>query len=332
MRTMTGTVRFGGFALAAAATVSLAAVSFAQPAQPPFAPPPGGRATTGQLPPGARPGRAGMPPGHPGFGGPNGRPFPPRPGSGPPPRPQPTHATQAEEPEEPEHAEHCPGHGPLDPPPPPNFWHGMLGVDNDKAQTESTLNKLLWRYENKLDPCDAKNEPPPYLAAVLNFLILIGILVKFGKKPLSEALVARRAAIMREIDTATQLREEAEARLEEYQQKLDNLEQTLEEVRLDFAARTENEQKRILAEAEERRVRMTKDAVLRIEQELKEARARLLEEAVEGAVRTAEGLLASGVGSSDQERLADEYLAGISTSMKSSAADELASAHVGGAS
>jgi F-type H+-transporting ATPase subunit b len=271
-----------------------------------------------------------MPPGHPPYGGPGNRPYPPggRPGWPPPPRSKPP----VEEPEEAAHAEHCPGHGPMDAPPHPNWWHGLIGVDNERAQSESFVNKLLWRYENKADPCDAKNEPPPYLAAFINFLILVGILVKFGKKPLAEALLARKTAIMREIDLATQLREDAEGRLEEYQQKLDNLETTLEEFRADFAARTEHEQKRALAEAEERRIQMKKDAELRIEQELKEARAQLLKEAVDGAVRAAEKLLASKVATPDQERLADDYLAGIAGSMKAGSAAAHASSRVGGAS
>lgn len=332
------TLRRGVFGLFAAAALSLSAFAVAQQpppgqAPPPPVPPPGaGRNTMGQpppgmppgMPPGARPG--GMPAGHPPMGGPGaGRPpFPP--GGRPPPRP----VAHAEPEEEHAHAEHCPGHGPMDPPPHPNWWHGLIGVDNEKAQTESFVNKLLWRYENKVDPCDAKNEPPPYLAAMINFLVLVGLLVKFGKKPLAESLVARKATIMKEIDTATELREEAEARLDEYQQKLDNLEQTLEEFRADFAARTEHEQKKLLAEAEERRVRMKKDAELRVEQELKEARALLLKEAVEKAVKAAEELLASKVGAPDQERLANDYLAGLATAMKAGSAGS-SDARVGGA-
>ncbi len=345
MSTTKRTLRHGALGLLAAAAFSFAAVAVAQ--QPPTQP--GTRTTVGQLPPGAQPGMPpgrpgmppgmpppgagrpggpggpGMPPGHPGMAQP-GRGFPPgRPGM-PPPRPPTKHV---EEPEEHAHAEHCPGHGPLDPPPHPNWWHGMIGVDNEKAVSESFANKLLWRYENKQDPCDAKNEPPPFAASVLNFLILVGLLVKFGKKPLAEALVSRKATIMRDIDTATQLREEAEGRLDDYQQKLDNLETTLEEFRADFASRTEHEQKRLLAEAEERRVRMMKDAELRVEQELKEARAQLLKEAVENAVRAAEQLLTSKVGAPDQDRLADDYLAGIATSMKPGSADA-SSARMGG--
>jgi F-type H+-transporting ATPase subunit b len=344
------TLRRAVLGLFAGAALSLSAFALAQqppgPApQPPVSPPGAPRTTVGQPGPGAQPGqpgrpmppgmppgagRPGKPPGHPAMGGPQGgRPFPPggRPGM-PAPRPAPTPAH--EEHEEHAHAEHCPGHGPMDPPSHPNWWHGMIGVNNEKAVSESFVDKLLWRYENHADPCDPKNEPPPFAASILNFLVLVGLLVKFGKKPLAEALVARKATIMRDIDTATELREEAEARLDEYQQKLDNLEQTLEEFRADFASRTEHEQKRLLAEAEERRVRMKKDAELRVEQELKEARAQLLKEAVEGAVRAAEQLLASKVAAPDQERLANDYLAGLGTSMQAGSADA-SSARAGGA-
>jgi F-type H+-transporting ATPase subunit b len=98
----------------------------------------------------------------------------------------------------------------------------------------------------------------------------------------------------------------------------------------DFASQGEVERKHVLAEAEERRVRMKRDVELRIEQELKAARQQLLQEAVEKAVATAEELLKKKVGQADLDRSADDYLTGVGAAWKGDAITGQSS--VGGAS
>jgi F-type H+-transporting ATPase subunit b len=261
------------------------------PGRPNNLPPPGGR----QLPPGTRP-------------------FPGRPVPGPGGR------AAAERQEESEHGshggeEHCPGHGPDDPPPHVNWWRGLIGVNNEAAESESFINQLLWRYESPTNPCDKRNEPPPFLAAVLNFGLLAFILYRFGKKPVAEALVKRKQAIMGEIDNAEKLEEDSRRRLEEYKRKLALLDETLAELKAEYAAQAEAEKKALLTELEERRARMRRDAEFRIEQELKAARAELLQEAVRGAVAAAERILQKEATEQDLERLAEDYLHAIPAAM-----------------
>jgi F-type H+-transporting ATPase subunit b len=223
-------------------------------------------------------------------------------------------------PAEPEHkqVEHCPGHGPTDPPGHINLWHGLIGVNNDKAGSPkaSVVDRLLWRYENHNDPCDKKNEPPPLLANVINFGVLVFLLVRFGRKPIAEALVKRRDAIMGEIDNATRLKDEARARLREYKKKAENIDETLEELKAEYALQSEQEKKRILAEAEERRDRMRRDAEFRIEQERKAARLALIDESVQQAVAAAEELLKTRIEAGDHDRAAEDYLAGIAVAVR----------------
>lgn len=262
-------------------------------ARPPF--PPGMRpqGAPGGLPPGFNPRRPVAPPAHAAHGG---------------------HA-EAEESGHGAHA-HCPGHGPSDPPPPVNWWRGLLMVNNERAKSDSFINRLLFRYENANDPCDKDNLPPPFLASVFNFAILGFILYKFGRKPLAEALVKRKTTIMAEIDTATKLKQDAERRLEEYEEKFERMDETLDELRAELAAQSEQEKKHILAEAEERRVRMLRDAEFRIEQEGKAARAELLQQAIVGAATAAEELLVKKVGPSDLERMAEDYLKAVGPAIK----------------
>src|SRR5262245_54912073 len=120
---------------------------------------------------------------------------------------------------------------------------------------------------------------------------------------------------MAEIDTADELYEKAEARLEEYEEKLENIESTLAEVRAEYAAQAEVEKKHILAEAEERRVRMRRDAEFRIEQERKAIREALLAEAVVAATAAAETLIQKQISRADHDRMAADYLASVGAAM-----------------
>jgi F-type H+-transporting ATPase subunit b len=184
-------------------------------------------------------------------------------------------------------------------------------VNNERAQKPDFLNRLLFRYDNPKNPCDPRNEPPPYMASLINFAVLAFILFRFGRKPLADALVKRKQAIMAEIDTASRLKEDAEARLLDYEQRLDNSGDKLVEVRAEYAAQAELEKKHILAEADERSVRMRRDAEFRIEQERKAVRDELLSLAVANATAAAEALIKKQIAAGDQDRMAAAYLTTI---------------------
>jgi F-type H+-transporting ATPase subunit b len=281
---------------------------------------PGQRPGMGQPMPGQQPGMPGQPGQRPGMPGQRpgmpGRPAQLPPGHPPVPGlPAPAAAAPVA------HEKVCPGHGPTDKPHAPNLWQGIIGVNNDKAGSPqaSVLDKLLWRYENHDDPCDEKNKPPPLLANIINFAILAFLVVRFGRKPIAEALIKRKQSIMGEIDNATRLKNEAAARLKDYKKKFARIDHTLAELKAEYVAQAEVEKRRILAEAEERRVRMRRDAEFRIEQERKAARVDLTKQAVTEAVAAAERLLETRVAAGDHDRAAEEYLTGIAAALRGSA-------------
>lgn len=213
----------------------------------------------------------------------------------------------------------CLGDGHNDRPKDINLFHGWLGVNNDKAVPPPSpkgsgewwkwrLTPHPYRYENHDDHCDRRNQPIPLLANVINVGVLLFLLVRFGRRPMGEALKKRRASIMEEIDRAQEIKKSAKARLEKYEDELDNLDGRLEELRDQYKAEGEVEEKHVRQEMAETRDRLLADAAFRISQEQKTARDDLSRQALEDALAAAETLLGSAIGRADHDRLEEEYL------------------------
>jgi F-type H+-transporting ATPase subunit b len=180
-----------------------------------------------------------------------------------------------------------------------NWGYGFLG------EKEGAEPGLLWR---------PKGMPVPFGALALNAAILYWLLIKFGKKPISEALKARKLGIMKGMEEAARMKAEAEASLAKYKKQLDEIDSEVERIRREMKEAGEAESARILSEAKERRERMEKDARTLVEQELKAAREMLLRDTVRAAVKSAEATLVAKIGDSDRQRLGDEFLASVKAS------------------
>jgi F-type H+-transporting ATPase subunit b len=181
-----------------------------------------------------------------------------------------------------------------------NWFHGFLGEKEGLSEPD-----LLWR---------PKGMPVPFGALALNAAILYWLLIRFGKKPISEGLKARKLGIMKGMEEAAKVKAQAEARLADYQQKLDDIDQEVARIKREAKESSEAESARILSEAKERRARMERDARTLVDQELKAAREALLRDTVRAAVKSAEVTLSAKIGDADQQRLGDEYLASIKAS------------------
>ncbi len=180
-----------------------------------------------------------------------------------------------------------------------NWIYGFIGTD---AEAEPSL---LWRKPDM---------PPPFLANLINFALFAYVVVRFGRKPLQEALKNRKQTLMKEIDAATKMRDEASERLAKYEDKLKHIDDEMERIREDFRAQGEREKERILADAREKKERMLKDAQFMIEQEVKQMRVSLMHDTVEAAIKAAETLLESRVSAADHDRLSEDYVKQLSSS------------------
>lgn len=141
-----------------------------------------------------------------------------------------------------------------------------------------------------------------------NLLLLIGVLVYFGRKPIQKFFADRRNQIKGDLEEAAGLLEAAESRYADWQRKLIDLEQEMESIRSEGRRRAEEEGEAILAEAQAAAERIRRDAKTSVEQELRRAQVRLRTEAAEIATQMAEEILKQRVGDPDLQRLMDEFI------------------------
>lgn len=184
-------------------------------------------------------------------------------------------------------AEHRPTPGDI------NYYYGMIG------EKEGVEPGLLWR---------PKGMPVPYAAQWLNFALLFGAAYAFGKNRVRAALTKRKSTILYGIEEASKMREAAEARLNDYEDRLEHIDSEIERITQHMRESGEAERERILGEARDRRERMERDAKILIDQELEATREQLYRETVRGAMRSAEKALLGQVNIADQQRVAREYL------------------------
>lgn len=146
-----------------------------------------------------------------------------------------------------------------------------------------------------------------FLYRVFNFAILIGGLAYFVAKPLKNALVGRREGIEEQLKSAREAAEHAEQRFAEYDTKLTQATDEIEQIKIDIREEAELEKQRIIGEAEEMAAKIKEDSGKTAEHEIAKARLVLRQEAAELAVELARDMLKDSFSRDDQARLVEEY-------------------------
>jgi F-type H+-transporting ATPase subunit b len=142
----------------------------------------------------------------------------------------------------------------------------------------------------------------------LNFAVLVFILIRFGGPIIKGMLKERHQTIRKDLDEARLLREQAEARLKEYEGRLANIEREIADIMAGIRKEADAEAGRIVAAAQEAATRMRKDAEFAISQEGRRLELELRREAAELAVDTARKLLSSKMTEADQKKLAETFV------------------------
>jgi F-type H+-transporting ATPase subunit b len=140
------------------------------------------------------------------------------------------------------------------------------------------------------------------------FVILVAILVKLLKKPISSFLSSRREDIQKLLAELESRRLDAEQRSAEQTAKLAALEEETKKIVAELVAEGEAERRKIIESAEKQAEYIKQQAQLAIQQEIKAARESLQEEIGEATVTAAETLLRKNLKSADQDRLVRDFM------------------------
>lgn len=154
---------------------------------------------------------------------------------------------------------------------------------------------------------DARTEIP----RIVNFVIIVVMLWFFLRKPLARYFANRREEIERQLDEARRARDQAEAKAEEYRQKLLQLEQEVAAMRSESEKERENLRQVLLSEARNAAGRVVEQARANIELERKRAIDSVRTEASLLALELAERLLKENIQPEDRERIDRECIEGL---------------------
>ncbi len=147
----------------------------------------------------------------------------------------------------------------------------------------------------------------------LNFTILVIVLVKFLKRPISDALRGRKESIRNSFEELKASKDEAERKYAELEKKLSNMDAEADRIMKAFVEQGQAEKERIIAQAKESAERIKAQAELYVQQELARARKELQAEVAEMAVKMAEDLVRKNITEQDHHRLIGEYLERVVT-------------------
>ncbi|MFO1463023.1 MAG: ATP synthase F0 subunit B [bacterium] len=142
----------------------------------------------------------------------------------------------------------------------------------------------------------------------INFLILVGGLAFFLRKPVKEFFASRSTLIRKNIEEATQRRGNAEQKYAEYEARLKSIEKEMQELIATLKKDGELEKRRLVEQAQHQVANLKTTSERILQQELRKAKEELKKEAVHLATDLAEELLRKNVTADDQGRIVDQYL------------------------
>lgn len=143
---------------------------------------------------------------------------------------------------------------------------------------------------------------------IIDFLVYATILVVVLRKPLAAFVELRREKLVKDIEEARKLREEAERKLADYTKRLAAIESEAQQILSDARAQGEAERARILAEATATAQKLRTDAKTRLEQESKKLAHDLELHAVELATQVAERIIVERIGENHRKALFADYV------------------------
>ena len=147
--------------------------------------------------------------------------------------------------------------------------------------------------------------------SIISFSILMAILYKYALLAITGILDARQEKIKGDIDQAEKLREDAEKKLAEYQEKLQFAFQKSEEVVNDAVKKSEEIHQKKLGQILTEKEKILSDARKTIDIERKKALAEVRNQVVDLTVYASARLIQQSINHDTAERLVDDVISEV---------------------
>lgn len=146
------------------------------------------------------------------------------------------------------------------------------------------------------------------LFPLVNFLIFIYIIKRLVVPLLRNHIRSKRAEILDAVRSAGEEKEQAEAVLRDYRERMARQDQESQEICETLRTEGEREKAKLIQEAQELSAKLKTDADFLAQQEEKIARQQIREEIARLARDTAEKIIKANLTEADQERLGEQFL------------------------
>ena len=143
---------------------------------------------------------------------------------------------------------------------------------------------------------------------VINFLILVAIVVKFGKGPIKEFLTNRQFDVANEIEQLEKQKEELKKETETTEKKLDDSRAHFAEISDRIIESGETAKQSIIADAKNQSQLMLEDAKRKIQAQIAAARQNFRSELIDTSIDLALQNIKGHMTPEDEQRFVDQYV------------------------
>lgn len=151
-------------------------------------------------------------------------------------------------------------------------------------------------------------KPLEFAAGIVNFIIFMYLLIRFGGKGIASYFKNRAAIQMAAVSEAQALLGEAKAIFDEIKGRKDSLDAEVRDMLDSGKNRATEQAAQIIAAAKSQAERMVEDAKRTIAGEMAKARSDLREHLVNEALAIAEKGVKSGIGAKGQKQLVEQFM------------------------
>jgi F-type H+-transporting ATPase subunit b len=142
----------------------------------------------------------------------------------------------------------------------------------------------------------------------VNFIILFGVIIKFGRRPILNFLDKQKEDVAQSINKLEERKRDVQETLQESQRQLTASEERLASIKGRIISEGENRKAKIIADAQEESRILLETAQLRIEHQIREMHTQVKTELIDTATQIALTKLPGLLTSEDEDRLVGQWM------------------------